>query len=337
MIVGVAGYAAYRARLGLSLGERTRREVVTRTGPALEVEFQTMLIPVSTAATSLPADLVEVAAQLAAERRASLVLLAFTEIPLGEEMDMDIDDLEDVVEGLAASGRAIGEQYGIRVLTTHLRTRDPAESILAEAARRGSPADPRSCGGAPAHRAQAAVVRPRRAPRHRRGPPARHDRAARAGRDMRRHILIVCTDSRIEPQLLTGALAGALQAAPRNEIKVVRVLIPAVLPATLPITAWPQRLAARLERLREAADEIGGSLTPPARVEIVPCRSVAALLQAAWPVDALVLVGSASWGVRRAARGVAPDVAIVPARRAARRRQAIRHLTQGSAGVDGER
>jgi len=77
------------------------------------------------------------------------------------------------------------------------------------------------------------------------------------------------------------------------------------------------------ERLRNAADEIGGSLTPPARVEIVPCRSVAALLQAVWPVDALVLVGSASWGVRRAARGVAPDVAIVPARRAARRRQAI--------------
>ncbi len=138
MIAGVAGYAAYRARLGLSLGERTRREVVTRTGPALEVEFQTMLIPVSTAATGLPADLVEVAAQLAAERRASLVLLAFTEIPLGEEMDMDIDDLDEVVEGLAASGRAIGEQYGIRVLTTHLRTRDPAESILAEATRRDS-------------------------------------------------------------------------------------------------------------------------------------------------------------------------------------------------------
>jgi hypothetical protein len=140
---------------------------------------------------------------------------------------------------------------------------------------------------------------------------------------MRHHILIVCTDSRIEPQLLTGAFADALQAAPRNGVKVVRVLIPAVVPATLPITAWPQRLAARLGRLRDAADEIGGSLTPPARVEIVPCRSVAALLQAVWPVDALVLVGSASWGVRRAARGVAPDVAIVPARRAARRRQVV--------------
>jgi APA family basic amino acid/polyamine antiporter len=138
MLVGLAWYAAYRARLGLSLSERTRREVVTRTGPGIAVEFQTMLIPVNTAAASIPTDLVEVAAQLAAERRASLVLLAFTEIPLGEEMDMDIDDLEEVVKRLAATGRAIGEQYGIRVLTTHLRSRDPAESILAEATRRNS-------------------------------------------------------------------------------------------------------------------------------------------------------------------------------------------------------
>ena len=55
----------------------------------------------------------------------------------------------------------------------------------------------------------------------------------------------------------------------------MRVLIPAVVPATLPISAWPPRLAARLERLREAAEQIAGSLNSPARVEIVPCRSVA--------------------------------------------------------------
>ena len=138
---------------------------------------------------------------------------------------------------------------------------------------------------------------------------------------MRHHILIVCADSRVEPQLLTDAFADALVRAPRDRINVVRVLVPAVLPATLPISAWPQRLADRLERLRDAANEIADSLSPPARVEIVPCRSVAALLQAVWPVDALVLVGSASWGVRRAAHGVAPDVAIVPSRRTARRFQ----------------
>jgi basic amino acid/polyamine antiporter, APA family len=138
MVLGVAAYAAHRRRLGLSLTERTPAETAARRGPGVEVEFQTLLIPVNTAAATTPTDLVDVAAQLAAERRASLVLLAFTEIPLGEEMDMEIDDLDGVVERLAAAGRAIGKQYGIHVHTSHLRTRDPAESILAEANRRDS-------------------------------------------------------------------------------------------------------------------------------------------------------------------------------------------------------
>ena len=124
-----------------------------------------MLIPVNTAAATTPTDLVDVAAQLAAERRASLVLLAFTEIPLGEEMDMEIDDLEEVVERLAAAGRAIGKQYGIRVLTTHLRTRDPGRVDP----RRGHPArlagDPAAGGGLQRVDAPAVDVRPRRAPR----------------------------------------------------------------------------------------------------------------------------------------------------------------------------
>jgi len=138
MLAGLAGYAALRRREGLSLGERSAREVAPRTGPGVEVEFQTILIPANTAAKAIPTDLLDVAAQLAAERRASLVLLAFTEIPLGEEMDLEIDDLDEAVERLAAAGRAVGERYGIRVHTTHLRTRDPAESILAEADRRDS-------------------------------------------------------------------------------------------------------------------------------------------------------------------------------------------------------
>ena len=136
---------------------------------------------------------------------------------------------------------------------------------------------------------------------------------------MRHHTLIVCTDTRIEPQLLANALADAVARAPRDEIRVVRVVLPAVLPPTLPITAWPPRLAARLEALRAAADEAGRSLQPPARVEVVPCRSVPALLDASWPADALVLVGSAGWSVRRAARGVASDLTIVPSRRSRRR------------------
>ncbi len=103
-------------------------------------------------------------------------------------------------------------------------------------------------------------------------------------------------------------------------VLVVNVQIPAVLPPTLPISAWPPRLAARLERLRDATEALVESLTPPGRVEIVPCRSVATLLQAVWPVDTLILVGKAGWSIRRAARGVAPDIVIIPARSTPTRR-----------------
>jgi hypothetical protein len=136
---------------------------------------------------------------------------------------------------------------------------------------------------------------------------------------MRHHTLIVCTDPRIEPELLTDAVDGALSRAPRGAVRVIRIQLPAVLPPTLPISAWPPRLAERLERLCKAADAHGRSLTPRPRVEVVPCRSIPALLRATSPVDALVLVGGAGWNVRRAARGVAPDVTIVPARRDRRR------------------
>jgi hypothetical protein len=53
-------------------------------------------------------------------------------------MDLEIDGLDETVERLAAAGRGVGDRYGVRVLTTHVRTRDPADSILAEADRRDS-------------------------------------------------------------------------------------------------------------------------------------------------------------------------------------------------------
>jgi nucleotide-binding universal stress UspA family protein len=137
---------------------------------------------------------------------------------------------------------------------------------------------------------------------------------------MRHHILIVASDTHIQPELLANAVREAV-ARTSAEVTVVEVMIPAVVPPTLPITAWPPRLAARLGQLRDAADEVAARLQPRGRVEIVPCRSVGALLQAVWPVDTLVLVGGAGWSVRRAARGVAPDMVVVPSRPGAPRRE----------------
>lgn len=134
---------------------------------------------------------------------------------------------------------------------------------------------------------------------------------------MRRQLLVVCTDTRTDPAVLTEALTEALARDPAPG-SVVRMLIPAVLPPTLPISAWPPGLAQRLERLREAADAVVAAGRAPGRVEIAACRGVADLLAAAWPVDALVLVGRAGWRVRRAARGLAPDIVAVPSRKARR-------------------
>jgi hypothetical protein len=97
-----------------------------------------MLIPVTTECDGMPRDTVETAATLAAARGGAVVVLILTEVPLGEPFDIEIDDLRERVERIAAQARAIADTYGIRILVTHLRTRDAAESILAEAARRNS-------------------------------------------------------------------------------------------------------------------------------------------------------------------------------------------------------
>jgi nucleotide-binding universal stress UspA family protein len=97
-----------------------------------------MLIPVNTACSAAPADAVEVALRLAAERRAAIVLLLFTEVPLDEEIDMEIDGLGDEIARLTGEACAIARRYGLSLHTSHVRTRDPAALILAQADRHHS-------------------------------------------------------------------------------------------------------------------------------------------------------------------------------------------------------
>ena len=52
--------------------------------------FNSILLPVNTAQPELPWDMLDLAARLATERRSAIVLLAFTEVPLWEEMDAEI-------------------------------------------------------------------------------------------------------------------------------------------------------------------------------------------------------------------------------------------------------
>lgn len=89
----------------------------------------------------------------------------------------------------------------------------------------------------------------------------------------------------------------------------VHVVLPAVLPSTMPISAYPRRLAERLEVLRGTAERALREPMRRGRIEVVPSRSVQSAVGRAMEQgmpDEVVLVGSASWQLRRALRHVGP-------------------------------
>jgi nucleotide-binding universal stress UspA family protein len=114
----------------------TRSDTTNGTTHLITTGFRSILIPVNTAQPELPCDMLDVAAYLATERRSSIVLLAFTEIPLWEEMDVELPGLDEHVEAMAKRARAIASRRGVGVHVTAPRTRQPADLILREAQRR---------------------------------------------------------------------------------------------------------------------------------------------------------------------------------------------------------
>jgi hypothetical protein len=144
--------------------------------------------------------------------------------------------------------------------------------------------------------------------------------ADRGSRRATREVLIVPTDSHVSPRTLADTVSDEALSA---ETRFVWVLLPVVVPPTLPIGAVPPRIAARLEHLRESADTALRASDARGRVEVVPCRSLPALLAATGgraPAllaatggrDRLVLVGRAGWPVRRAAHGLFGEIVVVP-------------------------
>jgi len=124
-----------------------------------------------------------------------------------------------------------------------------------------------------------------------------------------REVLIVPTDSHASPRALADVVSDEALSA---ETRFVWVLLPVVVPATLPIGAVPPRIAARLEHLRESADTALRASDTRGRVEVVPCRSLPALLAATGGRDRLVLVGRAGSPIRRAAHGLFSEIVVVP-------------------------
>ena len=126
-----------------------------------------------------------------------------------------------------------------------------------------------------------------------------------------RGVVILAADPRLRPEVLDDAVADVVH-SDDGTLGNLKVLIPLVLPSTLPIAACPPRIAARIERLHDAACEAMERVGVTGRVEIEACRGVPALLRVIPSPDTLMLVGRAGWSVRRAARGVADEVTSFP-------------------------
>jgi hypothetical protein len=149
---------------------------------------------------------------------------------------------------------------------------------------------------------------------------------------------VVCpTRAGVGPDLLATAVA---EVATGNCY--VHVILPAVLPATMPISAYPPRLAERLEQLRIAAVRAVREPMRRGRVEILPCRSVQSAIGQALGRGApaeIVLVGAASWRLRRSLHHLAPFRVVTgrPAPQAApaplTRTAAPAHATHGHASA----
>ncbi len=139
LVAGFVAYAVYRRRFVREPMSRTVRAPQIVLGPGLEIEYRTILVPVSRTVESEEA--LVAAARLAAERGATIAVLRVIEVPLELPLDADLPDEEDEARRAPRRGPRAGRELR--------RARGPAPRARAA----GRPGD-RGGGGATRRRAR---------------------------------------------------------------------------------------------------------------------------------------------------------------------------------------
>src|SRR6478672_3447880 len=132
LAVGLIFYVLYRRRLKLSLRDTARAPVPL--GPALALEYRSILVPIVAGPESREA--VEVAARLATERAGRIVLLRVIVVPLELPLDADLTEQVEEAHRLLDEAYAIVEPYGVRAVERVVRARQAGRAIVEEAERR---------------------------------------------------------------------------------------------------------------------------------------------------------------------------------------------------------
>ncbi|HEX5448894.1 MAG TPA: universal stress protein [Gaiellaceae bacterium] len=134
LVVGFVFYPLYRRRQKLALVTTARAPIPL--GPALALEYREILVPIVSGPGSQEA--VEVAARLAAERAARIVLLRVVVVPLELPLDANLAAQLEEADRLLDTSAATADAYGVRSVARVVRSRQAGRAIVEEADRRNS-------------------------------------------------------------------------------------------------------------------------------------------------------------------------------------------------------
>jgi APA family basic amino acid/polyamine antiporter len=134
LAIGFAAYVVYR-RFVVREPLRETVRAPAAFGPALALEYRRLLVPVTPGQPSDAA--MDVACRLAAERGSRIVALSVVEVPLDQPLEGQ-REYEWVANRELDEAAAIGDSYGVRVLTRLERAHAAGPAIVTEANARGA-------------------------------------------------------------------------------------------------------------------------------------------------------------------------------------------------------
>jgi APA family basic amino acid/polyamine antiporter len=134
LTAGFVFYLLFRRHLQVPMTQTMRAPVPL--GPALALEYRSILVPVVSGSQSHEA--VDVAVRLATERAGRIVLLRVIVVPLELPLDADLSEQTEEANRLLDEATALAAGYGVRTVERVVRARHAGHAIVDEAGRRGS-------------------------------------------------------------------------------------------------------------------------------------------------------------------------------------------------------
>jgi APA family basic amino acid/polyamine antiporter len=134
LAIGFLGYAIYRRRYVRAPLSSTVRAPALVLGPALQLNYRTIVVPVVRSFESEEA--LVAAARLAAERRATIAIVHVIEVPMDRPLDAVRPHEEERADELLDGARALVESYGVRAVARMVRARRAGPAIAQEAIQR---------------------------------------------------------------------------------------------------------------------------------------------------------------------------------------------------------